>query len=381
MDNRTYLKREATIIPGTDNSNFTLRWKIDADAGSHTVGEENYAVDGYDVVAKVNGNDLPANGTTPVTVEAANINVTLVKKYPSCSEQDFLVKATDTQENILVVALRTQQQKTNLVISQNPLSASVREALENQLTSVLKSSDWDNDKTAFYSIADHGNKFVIANTIITYDESTGKIHIGATNNWTKAATLTWTKTGGVNPEVTITNNYTSNRADLTVTKAVTGNMADLDEEFTFQMSIAGDYDADKITYKKGTTEEGKLNELTDNKFKLKNGESIVFSGIPKDAVVTVTETGAEDYKTTVDVSNTPTAEAVALAAETGSGDTKSGTVTISATAQTIAFTNTKEIPVNTGVILDTLPYVLMLIAVGGGVVAFFLRKRHHDDEE
>ena len=56
-------------------------------------------------------------------------------------------------------------------------------------------------------------------------------------------------------------------------------------------------------------------------------------------------------------------------------------MTISATSQTIAFTNTKEIPVNTGVILDTLPYVLMLIAVGGGVVAFFLRKRHHDDEE
>ena len=381
VDGTKYPKSDATIIPGTDDRNFTLRWKIDADAGRHTVGEQNYTVDGYDVVAKVNGNDLPANGTTPVTVEAADINVTLVKKYPSCSEQDFLVKATDTQETIFVVALHTQQQDTNLVISQNPLSASVREALKNQLTSVLKSGDWNNSKTAFYSIADHGDKFVIANTIITYDESTSKIHIGATSNWTKAATLTWTKTGGVNPEVTITNSYTSNRADLTVTKTVTGNMADLDEEFTFQMSIAGDYDADKITYKKGTTEEGKLSDLTDNKFTLKNDESIVFSGIPKDAVVTVTETGAEDYTTTVNVSNTPTAEAVALAAETGSGDTKSGTVTISATAQTIAFTNTKEIPVNTGVILDTLPYVLMLIAVGGGVVAFFLRKRHHDDEE
>lgn len=381
VDGTKYPKSDATIIPGTDDRNFTLRWKIDADAGRHTVGEQNYTVDGYDVVAKVNGNDLPANGTTPVTVEAADINVTLVKKYPSCSEQDFLVKATDTQETIFVVALHTQQQDTNLVISQNPLSASVREALKNQLTSVLKSGDWNNSKTAFYSIADHGDKFVIANTIITYDESTSKIHIGATSNWTKAATLTWTKTGGVNPEVTITNSYTSNRADLTVTKTVTGNMADLDEEFTFQMSIAGAYDADKITYKKGTTEEGKLSDLTDNKFTLKNDESIVFSGIPKDAVVTVTETGAEDYTTTVNVSNTPTAEAVALAAETGSGDTKSGTVTISATAQTIAFTNTKEIPVNTGVILDTLPYVLMLIAVGGGVVAFFLRKRHHDDEE
>lgn len=380
VDNTTYPKRDATIIPGTDDSNFTLRWKIDAEAGRHTVGEENYAVDGYDVVAKVNGNDLPANGTTPVTVEAADINVTLVKKYPSCSEQDFLVKATDTQETIFVVALHTQQQDTNLVISQNPLSASVREALKNQLTSVLKSGDWNNSKTAFYSIADHGDKFVIANTIITYDESTSKIHIGATSNWTKAATLTWTKTGGVNPEVTITNNYTSNRADLTVTKTVTGNMADLEEEFTFQMSIEGTYDPEKITYKKGT-DEGKLSQLPNNTFTLGNGESIVFSGIPAGAEVRVTETGAEDYKTTVDVSNTPTAEAVVLAAETGSGDTKTGTVTISATAQTIAFTNTKEIPVNTGVILDTLPYVLMLIAVGGGVVAFFLRKRHHDDEE
>ena len=381
VDGKTYPKSDATIIPGTDDRNFTLRWKIDADAGRHTVGEQNYTVDGYDVVAKVNGNDLPANGTTHVTVEAAKITVANPVVYKKCSDQDFLVQATEDRETIFVVALHTQQQNTNLVISQNPLSASVREALKEKLNgSFMGSNDWDNDKTAFYSIADHGNKFVIANTIITYDESTGKIHIGATNNWTKAATLTWTKTGGVNPEVTITNSYTSNRADLTVTKTVTGNMADLGETFTFQMTITGDYDADKITYKKGTTEEGKLSDLTDNKFTLKNGESIVFSGIPAGANVTVTETGAEDYKTTVNVSNTPT-EAVALAAETDSGDTKSGTVTIDANAKTIAFTNEKEIPVNTGVILDTLPYVLMLIAVGGGVVAFFLRKRHHDDEE
>lgn len=388
VEGTKYPKSDATIIPGTDDRNFTLRWKIDADAGRHTVGEQNYTVDGYDVVAKVNGNDLPANGTTPVTVEAADINVTLVKKYPSCSDKDFLVQATETQETILVVALHTGQQDTNLVISQNPLSASVREALKEKLNKTLMGSgDWNNSDTAFYSIADHGDKFVIANTIITYDETTSKIHIGATSNWTKAATLTWTKTGGVNPEVTITNSYTSNRADLTVTKTVTGNMADLGEEFTFQMSIANvnEIDPAKITWTKNsqTPSIGYLVGFASSsgyEFTLKNGESIVFSGIPKDAVVTVTETDAGDYKTTVKVSDTPT-EAVALAAETGSEDTKIGSVTISATAQTIAFTNTKEIPVNTGVILDTLPYVLMLIAVGGGVVAFFLRKRHHDDEE
>lgn len=385
VDGTKYPKSDATIIPGTDDRNFTLRWKIDADAGRHTVGEQNYTVDGYDVVAKVNGTPLPESGTTPVTVEAAKITVANPVVYKKCSDQDFLVQATEDRETIFVVALHTQQQDTNLVISQNPLSASVREALKEKLNgSFMGSNDWDNSKTAFYSIADHGNKFVIANTIITYDESTSKIHIGATNNWTKSATLTWTKTGGVNPEVTITNSYTSNRADLTVTKTVTGNMADLDETFTFQMSIAGDYDADKITYKKGETT-GNLNRLALSsggyEFTLKNNESIVFSGIPAGANVTVTETGAEDYKTTVVIDDTPTAEVVALAAETGSVNNKTGTVTIDANAKTIAFTNEKEIPVNTGVILDTLPYVLMLIAVGGGVVAFFLRKRHHDDEE
>ena len=388
VDGQTYLKSAATEIDGTDDRNFTLRWKIDTDAGNHTVGEQNYTVDGYDVVAKVNGTPLPESDSAQVTVKAAKINVEKPDIHESCKNQDFLVQATDTQETIFVVALHTGQQDTNLVISQNPLSASVRKALEEKLNgSFMGSNDWDNSKTAFYSIADHGIKFVIANTVITYSDSTNMIHIDAKSKWTKAATLTWTKTGGVNPEVTITNSYTSNRADLTVTKKVTGNMADLDEEFTFQMRITdADITPEKITWTNTsrTPSTGNLVDLASGsgyEFKLKNGEHIVFSGIPAGANVTVTETGAEDYKTTVDVSNTPTAEAVALAAETGSGDTKTGSVTISATAQTIAFTNTKEIPVNTGVILDTLPYVLMLIAVGGGVVAFFLRKRHHDDEE
>ena len=240
-----------------------------------------------------------------------------------------------------------------------------------------------NPTTVFYSIRENP-KITIDRTDITY--SNGQIHIGAECEWNHALQLKYSVTEGNNPEVTITNSYTSNRADLTVTKTVTGNMADLEEEFTFQMTITNaEIDPEKITWTNTsrTPSTGNLVDLASGsgyEFKLKNGEHIVFSGIPAGANVTVTETDAGDYKTTVKVSDTPT-EAVALAAETGSGDTKSGSVTISATAQTIAFTNEKEIPVNTGVILDTLPYVLMLIAVGGGVVAFFLRKRHHDDEE
>lgn len=388
VDGVTYPKSAATEIDGTDDRNFTLRWKIDAGAGRHTVGEQNYTVDGYDVTAKVGESEITAaNPTTTVDVQAKTFTVDTNGSVITANSNPTFDFGVIGDENYIFAVSINGENKRNIIISKEPLSVSQRKSVAEKLDNLGAegSSFANNGSNEFYSLNGR-NEIIIAEGRITYDPAANTVTISAKNVWNKVVSLKYDVAEGNNPEVTITNNYTSNRADLTVTKTVTGNMADLDEEFTFQMSIASaeEIDPEKITYTKGGTS-GNLNGLTPRsggyEFTLKNGESIVFSGIPKDAVVTVTETGAEDYKTTVDVSDTPTAEAVALAAETGSGDTKSGTVTISATAQTIAFTNTKEIPVNTGVILDTLPYVLMLIAVGGGVVAFFLRKRHHDDEE
>ena len=348
---------------------IVYRWKIEnVEADRYDINEYNAAIDGYDLTASGDlGNSVSVTGKTFTAEETGN-------RIDSCANLDLDVGVHDGYNFIFVVS-ENGANKKNVVISKDPLSISERKAVETAVKNA-GATFGSNPTTVFYSIRENP-KITIDRTDIMY--SGGQIHIGAECQWNHALQLKYSVTEGNNPEVTITNSYTSNRADLTVTKTVTGNMADLGEDFTFQMTIDGTYDATKITYKKGT-DEGTLSELTGNKFTLGNGESIVFSGIPAGANVTVTETDAGDYKTTVKVSDTPT-EAVALAAETGSGDTKSGSVTISATAQTIAFTNEKEIPVNTGVILDTLPYVLMLIAVGGGVVAFFLRKRHHDDEE
>lgn len=369
---KLYLNGATEHFEDAATGDIVYRWKIEnVEEDRYDISEHNATIDGYDLTTSGNlGDSVSVTGKT-FTAQVAD------DRIDSCANLDLDVGVHDGYNFIFVVS-ENGANKKNVVISKEPLSLSERKAVETAVKNA-GSTFSSNRTTVFYSIRENP-KITIDRTDIMY--SGGQIHIGAECQWNHALQLKYSVTEGNNPEVTITNSYTSNRADLTVTKTVTGNMADLDEVFTFQMSIANaEINPEKITYKKGTTEEGKLSDLTDNKFTLKNGESIVFSGILKDAVVTVTETGAEDYKTTVNVSNTPTAEAVALAAETGSGDTKSGTVTISATAQTIAFTNTKEIPVNTGVILDTLPYVLMLIAVGGGVVAFFLRKRHHDDEE
>ena len=43
--------------------------------------------------------------------------------------------------------------------------------------------------------------------------------------------------------------------------------------------------------------------------------------------------------------------------------------------------NEREGEIDNGVLLDTLPYILILVVVVGGGVLLFLRKRKNDDDE
>ena len=47
----------------------------------------------------------------------------------------------------------------------------------------------------------------------------------------------------------------------------------------------------------------------------------------------------------------------------------------------IEVVNEYDAPVDNGVLLDTLPYILILVVVVGGGVLLFLRKRKNDDDE
>lgn len=308
---------------------FKIRWKISADTGSYTVDEEKYDVSGYKVV-----ND----GTGTVTTKTPDITFSNPVIHPSCSNQDFTVKSTGQEEIIFVIALHTGQQNTNLVISCNPLSAGVREAIKGKLNSTfMGSGDWNNSKTEFYSIATNGEKFVVANTIVTYNETTGKIHIGEKCNWTKTATLEWSKSGGINPEISITNTYTPATTSLTVTKTATKDgVEDTTEEFDFTLTL-GEKSLG-ATWTKGT-DHGTV-EGTSHEFTLKGGESITFSGISvEDTNVKVTEDNysAQHYTTTIKVNDQLVNEA-AISADTLKRNQEAGTVT------TVEFTNAYTTP-------------------------------------
>ena len=153
--------------------------------------------------------------------------------------------------------------------------------------------------------------------------------------------------------------------DVTVTKKVTGNMAIFSEPFSF---TAASQQNNPIQIVKGN---GTLEEYNGG-FTLRNGQSITLR-VQKGDEITLTETGAADYTTSITIDGNSSVD-----------NGKAVTVSIGNTEmeadKSVVFTNHKDMDIDTGVILDTLPYILILaVVVIGGVVLLKSRKRRRED--
>ena len=163
--------------------------------------------------------------------------------------------------------------------------------------------------------------------------------------------------------------YVPASANLTVTKTVTGKLGDTNKAFTFTITKEGK-PVDNITEDNIEVNDGAqwLNE-GNGKFTLKDGASITFKNLPSGEYKIVEEdyTG-EKYETSYVVdSGTST-------------DGQEATVTIGTDAKQINFTNHRTLEPDLGVLLDTLPYIVILAVVAGGVALLMLRKRRKEDD-
>lgn len=364
-----FLKKNTATVEKKDGT-IILRWTIpDVGEGTYDIGEANQWVEGYIVKQ---GGDFGSS----VEVKAKTFTVDPVGKIiNSCSNHDLKVGVEGDYNFIFVVSENSKNRK-NVVISKEPLSLSQRNAVVNALGKV--GSTFSGQDTVFYSIKDN-NEVVIDRTHLTYS-SNGEVHIGDTSQWNKALQLKYNVTEGNNPEVKVTNDYTPNSSDLTVTKTVTGLLGDHEKQFSFTLSFNQPIDPEKLAKITWTKSDGTNGTLTDQTytFTLAHGQNIVFQGIPAGVTATVTEESYKNYTTKYKIHDT---DKLALFDWNSPTDGKAANVTINATAQTIQFLNQNEAEPDMGVLLDTLPYILILVVVAGGGVLLFLRKRKNDDDE
>lgn len=168
-------------------------------------------------------------------------------------------------------------------------------------------------------------------------------------------------------------------ADLTISKTVTGLLGDQHRAFTFQIVDKDNkpiaLSADNIvTSTEGLTEEDKAKvglaeNGTDGKFTLVSGASITLKNL-----------SSGEYKVIEDtVVGYDTSWKLGESGELHEESVKA-TVAVQGTAQTIAFTNHATLIPDTGVLLDTLPYIVILAVVVGGGILLMLRKRRKNDD-
>lgn len=316
------------------------RWRIiGAQAGDYAVSESGADIGGY---------DLSASGTGSVTVTAADIDVTVLTHETTCSHTNWPVS-----EGAFFAATLTQGGVA--VITEHSLSAAQRLAVQSE---VLKINGPWKTPVHFYSIDEQlqsGSGFTLNGATITYNFDTREMIIGATSQWQHVARLSYDIQAAQNPEVALTNAYTPKTTQVAVEKRVSGNMGDRSQAFDFSVTCTGPMEPGE-----GYTLSADQKTAA---FSLTHGQRVALNGVPLGATLTVVETNGADYAAAFTVDGQPLTDGRYTVPEQGDGEL------------VILVENRKDVLIDTGVHLDTLPYLLMLVMAAAGGAALLCRAR------
>lgn len=158
-------------------------------------------------------------------------------------------------------------------------------------------------------------------------------------------------------------------ADLTISKTVTGLLGDTNKAFNFTITKADGTSVNITEANIQITDSTKAEWKGEGKFTLKNGATITFKNLPSGQY----KVAEDDY----------TGEKYETSYVVDSGEPQSGkdaAVTMSGTNMTLTFNNHCGLLPDTGVLLDTLPYIVILAVVAGGVALLMLRKHRKEDD-
>ena len=175
----------------------------------------------------------------------------------------------------------------------------------------------------------------------------------------------------IHTDTTFYAKYVPASANLTISRTVTGKLGDTNKAFTFTITKADGTSANITEANIETTDNTRAVWQGNGKFTLKDGASIIFKNLPSGEYKVIEEDySGEKYDTSWQIGT--------------DGEVyeknSTATVTIGTTEQTVHFTNHRTLEPDLGVLLDTLPYIVILAVVAGGVALLMLRKHRKEDD-
>lgn len=217
-------------------------------------------------------------------------------------------------------------------------------------------------------------------TNVTYDTSSYKLRVYVINGTNglevekiTAQKITAQGASGKTNKILFTNTYTKNDATLTIEKNTEGDYADKTRKFDFEITFTKSPMSDRTTFT-GTIGAQSAEYIAGQTktFKLADGEQLVFHNLPVGTTYVVRELAAPDgYKPSVTVVENRTTTVNRTAAQEGDAlDTlKEGGKNnlVGENENKVTFTNTYKDVAVTGIVMNNLPFIL-LVAVA--IVAF-----------
>lgn len=278
---------------------------------------------------------------------------------------------------------------------------------DNEANTVIQ---YVNDDTVPHEINEKdGSKWVFDGWYPENDAGTGPDETAVITEWPyKVSEDELTNYGG-DRVVNFYAHYKKATSNVTITKEVKGLLGDTTNPFTFNVSITK---KDGSDCSEGVTAKRDNGETVDlkNNFPLKHKETVTLENVPIGATITVTEvTPGAHYKVSAtgqngekDGSNNVTFTYVAAANTDTAGNADEAELmllsmdedtAVDADGDAVAYDSGIEVDNNqiivtnhctlfpdTGVLLDTLPYIVILAVVVGGGILLMLRKRRKEDD-
>lgn len=232
-------------------------------------------------------------------------------------------------------------------------------------------------------VSNGDNGFEISNIIVNKKKddkgevAEGKVDISDTDDNRFNFTNTYVQEAGtgtdpINPDPTYTDD-----GSLKVTKAINANggTVDAEKKFDFTATFIFPTGTDASTLRAKATIESTATDITGTSytFKLKHNQNVKFTGLPVGTKISVTESATPNYKGSAERTFNGVAQTKIEATKYDEAITV--TNTLGQKQNKVAVTNTYNYVPTTGIIMNTLPYVLMVALCAAALFGFVAFKR------
>lgn len=364
-------KMLAIVVAGAMTMGLAMSTSVFA-TGGDTAPKKTEAYISKTFNTEVGKNETFSFKATPVSGNTENVTI------PDISFSDTETGTTTKRAKVLFPTSWTDAGKYEYTVTETGAAPAITD-IKHQ-TMIMSKAEYTMD--VYVSNGDNGLE--ISNIIVNKKKddkgtaATGKVDISDTNKNGFNFTNTYVQEAGTGTDPTNPDPTYDKDGSLNVTKTIVANGGTLDADKEFDFTATFNFPTGTDANTLGGVKNAEGNKITINEdgtytFKLKANKNMKFTGVPVGTKISVVESATPNYKGSAESVFNGVSQTKVEASKYDEAITVKNT--LGQKQNKVDVTNTYNYVPTTGIIMNTLPYVLMIALCGAALMAFVAFKR------